>query len=154
MTAETIRLSVTDAAIRLGVSADTVRRKLKRGQLRAQRDNHEQWWVEVPADAEAAEPMQRAAYEPMSAAVVDELRAQLRRLGVDLDAAHAREAAERDRHAAEITRLEARITAEMERLADAKAERDRWAGIAEANQREIVRLAEPRRGWWPWRRAG
>ena len=63
MTAETVRLSVADAARCLGVSVDTVRRKLKRGLLRAQRDNHGQWWVEVPTDAKAPEPTQRATYE-------------------------------------------------------------------------------------------
>src|SRR3954452_25146915 len=56
MTPATVRLSVADAAARLGISTDTVRRKLKRGQLQAKRDNQGQWWIEVPADAKPAEP--------------------------------------------------------------------------------------------------
>jgi len=146
MTAETIRLSVADAASRLGISTDTVRRKLKRGQLRAQRDNHGQGWVEVPADAKPAEPMQHAAYEPKPDAVVEELRGQIVRLRTDLDAAYAREIAERDRHAAEVARLEGALTIERDRLTDVKADRDRWAGIAE----ELTRKP---RGWWPFRRS-
>jgi excisionase family DNA binding protein len=134
MSTPTVCLSVADAAARLGVSTDTVRRKLKRGQLQAKRDNHGQWWVDVPADAKPPEPMRHAAYEPRRDPVgvlVEELRNQLARIGTDLDAAYARETAERERHAEEIKRLE--------------ADRDRWARIAEE-------LARKPRSWWPWRR--
>jgi len=43
--------------------------------------------------------------------------------------------------------------AERQGIEDLKAERDRWAAIAEASQRQITHLTEKRRGWWPWRRA-
>lgn len=154
MTAETVRLSVADAATRLGISTDTVRRKLKRGQLRGQRDNHGQWWIELSADAKAPEPMQRAAYEPRpdaTAMLLEELRSQINRLSTDLDAAYAREIVERERHARQVLRLE-------ERLTDMQAERDRWAGLAETSQ-QMAQLAaklaeaEKLRGWWPWRRS-
>src|SRR3954453_9407129 len=108
MSTNTLRLSVADAAARLGISTDTVRRKLKRGQLQAKRDNQGQWWIEVPADAKPAEPRQHAAYEPKpdaDAHLAEELRSQIIRLRTDLDAAYAREAAERERHAAEVARL-------------------------------------------------
>ena len=134
MTTATIRLSVADAAARLGISTDTVRRKLKRGQLQAKRDNHGQWWVEVPADAKPAEPMQHAAYEPRPdpvGALLEELRTQVGRLCTDLDAAYARESAERERHAAEIARLDGLLIAERARV-DALLKR---------------------RSWWPWRRS-
>ena len=143
MSTNTLRLSVADAAARLGISTDTVRRKLKRGQLQAKRDNHGQWWVEVPADAKPAEPMQHAACEPRQDPVgvlMDELRSQITRLRTDLDAAYARETAERERQADEIKRLEATVAAE-------RADRDRWARIAEE-------LARKPRSWWPlWRRS-
>jgi excisionase family DNA binding protein len=146
MTADTLRLSVADAAARLGISTDTVRRKLKRGQVRAQRDNHGQWWVEVPADAKPTVPTQHAAYEPRPNEVIEELRGQIRRLRTDLDAAYAREVAERDRHAAEVGRLESLLAVERDRLVDVKVERDRWHAQAQT-------LAQPaRRSWWPWRR--
>jgi hypothetical protein len=44
-----------------------------------------------------------------------------------------------------------------ERAEELKAERDKWASALEASQRQITHLtekqAEPRRGWWPFRRA-
>src|SRR3954447_25314138 len=44
------RVGVLEAAARLGLSADTVRRRLRAGTLTAQQDNKGQWWIEV-ADA-------------------------------------------------------------------------------------------------------
>ena len=129
MSTNTLRLSVADAAARLGISTDTVRRKLKRGQLQAKRDNHGQWWVEVPADAKPAEPMQHAAYEPRQDPVgvlMDELRSQITRLRTDLDAAYARETAERERQADEIKRLEAILTAERARVDELLKRRTLW----------------------------
>ena len=155
MTATTVRLSIADAAVRLGVSTDTVRRKLKRGHLRATRDNHGQWWIELPADAAPATPKQRAAYEPMrdaEALLLEELRNQIGRLRSDLDAAYAREVAERERHAAEIARLESALVAEADSArseADAlRQDRDRWHQTAEAAQRqaeEVLRQLTARR---------
>src|SRR5215207_2156849 len=129
MTTSAVRLSVADAATRLGISTDTVRRKLKRGQLQAKRDNHGQWWVEIPADAKPAEPMQRAAYEPKpdaDARLAEELRIQIKRLGADLDAAYARETAERERHAAEIARLDGLLVAERARVDELLKRRGFW----------------------------
>jgi hypothetical protein len=44
-----------------------------------------------------------------------------------------------------------------QRSEELKAERDRWANALEASQRQITHLAEkqaePRRSWWPFRRA-
>src|SRR4051794_24448895 len=133
MTPAAVRLSVADAAARLGISTDTVRRKLKRGKLQAKRDNHGRWWVEVPADAKPAEPMQRAAYEPKpdaDAQIAEELRSQIIRLRTDLDAAYARETVERERHAGEIARLDGLLAAERARVD------------------ELLR----RRSWLQWRR--
>jgi excisionase family DNA binding protein len=169
MTAETVRLSIADAAARLGISTDTVRRKLKRGQLRAQRDNHGQWWVELSADAKAAEPMQRAAYEPThdpAAALVDELRSQISRLRMDLDAAYARETAERERHAGQIAGLETLLATERDRSAEQvaalRSALEALKGALDAEKRASLVLRENRdrwyaeatapRGWWPWKR--
>ncbi|MBF0093422.1 MAG: hypothetical protein HQL34_02645 [Alphaproteobacteria bacterium] len=46
------RLSVTEAALKLGVSIDTVRRRIKSGEMDAQRDNVGKWWVFVPDDGD------------------------------------------------------------------------------------------------------
>jgi hypothetical protein len=51
-------------------------------------------------------------------------------------------------------RVEEIKNVEHQRIEELEAERDRWAAIAEANQRQITHLTEKRRGWWPWRRAG
>ena len=132
MTTATVRLSVADAAARLGISTDTVRRKLKRGQLQAKRDNHGQWWVEVPADAKPVEHRQHAAYVPKpdaDARLTEELRGQIIRLRTDLDAAYAREAAERERHAAEIARLDGLLAAERARVDELLRRRSLWGWL-------------------------
>jgi hypothetical protein len=61
---------------------------------------------------------------------------------------------------AELDALKQVIELERKRAEDARqradelrTERDRWAGIAEASQRQITHLAEQRRGWWPFGRA-
>ncbi|KAF0114429.1 MAG: hypothetical protein FD149_1848 [Rhodospirillaceae bacterium] len=48
MNEDEIRLSVAEAALRLGVSVDTIRRRIKTKDLKAQRDNTGKWWVLVP----------------------------------------------------------------------------------------------------------
>jgi excisionase family DNA binding protein len=42
------RLCIRDAAKRMGVSVDTVRRRIKAKGINAQRDNSGQWWVLLP----------------------------------------------------------------------------------------------------------
>ena len=49
LAADPIRLGIADAAMRLGVSADTIRRRIKRGQLSASRDNTGKLWLILPA---------------------------------------------------------------------------------------------------------
>ena len=151
--AEPVRLSIADAAAQLGVSRDTVRRKLKRGQLTGRRDNYGRWWIELPAEAMSSVPMQRAAYAPTpepSALLLEELRSQVSRLRTDLEAAHARENAEMEASRAALARvsvLEALLEAERARVEEWKAVADRFAA-----QTEQVLAAQARRSWWPWRR--
>jgi len=45
------RLTIGQVAARYDVSTDVVRRRIRRGLLPAQRDNHGQWWIELDADA-------------------------------------------------------------------------------------------------------
>lgn len=45
------RLTIGQVAARYDVSADVVRRRIRRGLLPARRDNHGQWWVELDPDA-------------------------------------------------------------------------------------------------------
>ena len=51
------RLSIiTEAAQRLGVSIDTVRRRIKSGEIDAQRDNVGKWWVFIAEGGEDEQP--------------------------------------------------------------------------------------------------
>ena len=137
------RLSVADAAARLNVSVDTIRRKIKRRELRAQRDNLGKWWVQLPADAAHADaapppkPMQQPAYagaEPMpqpDGALVAELRARL---------------ADKD---AELARLGTLVELERtERRADAERHREELAAAAAERGRLLDLLADAQRPWW------
>ena len=45
------RLTIGQVAARYDVSTDAVRRRIRRGLLPAQRDNHGQWWIELDTDA-------------------------------------------------------------------------------------------------------
>lgn len=42
--------SIAEAAQRLSVSVDTVRRRIKTGEITGQRDHRGQWWLDMPAD--------------------------------------------------------------------------------------------------------
>lgn len=97
--ADPVRVGIADAAMRLGVSADTVRRRIKRGQLSASRDNTGKLWLILTDDlakASVSLPMQPAAYASMhmeQSALIAELHEHVASLRNELDHAHA----ERDR---------------------------------------------------------
>lgn len=106
------RMSITDAAARLGVSVDTIRRRLRKDELQAVRDNHGQWWLDLPDDiapevhrlsveerlspamlAPAQQPMQMPMQVAQEAdpALVDALQERIADLLTRLDRAEARE---------------------------------------------------------------
>lgn len=95
LAADPVRLGIADAAVRLGVSADTIRRRIKRGQLSASRDNTGKLWLTLTDDlAKAAAPLptQPAAYAPMQmeqSALIAELHEHVASLRSELDHAHA-----------------------------------------------------------------
>jgi hypothetical protein len=66
---------------------------------------------------------------------------------------HLQTAVRLARAEAELDSLKQVLELERKRAEELRAERDRWAGIAESSQRQITHLAERRRGWWPWRRS-
>ena len=107
------RVTITEAAQRLNLSPDSIRRRIRKGELLAQRDNKGQWWCDVPdepppADAQgsiapASIAPPNAPMQPHSDALAD-LRGQVADLVARLDRAEveraellARSAAERDR---------------------------------------------------------
>ncbi len=128
------RMSVTDAAARLNVSVDSIRRRIRKGDLPATRDNRGQWWLDLPDDVapEAPHlsvderlapamlaPPQVPMHKPMQApdpVLADVLRAQVADLVARLDQAEARE--REDRHQLRVEREQLRI--ERERSATAE----------------------------------
>lgn len=111
------RLSITDAAVYLALSPDTIRRRIRKGELTAQRDNKGQWFVDLADDvppasgigsignASIAPPnahMHLPGHAPMQVpdiAIADALRSeavalrnQVADLAVRLDRAESREA--------------------------------------------------------------
>ena len=69
-----VRVTITEAANRLGLSTDAVRRKIRAEKLPAQRDNRQQWWVELPDDLASPTSALAAAppYAPMQAPAVEQ----------------------------------------------------------------------------------
>lgn len=48
-----MRVSIIEAAQRLQMSTDSVRRHLRTGRLHGERDHRGQWWLDLPDDAQA-----------------------------------------------------------------------------------------------------
>lgn len=127
------RTSITEAAAQLGVSVDSIRRRLRSGALPGVRDNRGQWWLDLPDNMspEAATPsveerlvsaMLAPAQQPMQppdTSLVDALRDQVADLTGRLDRMEARaEKAEAqgaaDREAAAAREAELRTSAERQ----------------------------------------
>ena len=153
------RLGIMEAAVRLGVSTDTIRRRVRKGELPAIRDNTGQWRLDLPDDAAPIAPRQpvQASLAPATlplapipmqvayADIADALRAQVEDLQARLDRAEAREATARevaDRQGRELTAAVARAA-----IAEADARGAREAAAVEVR---LVReaLAEARRPAW------
>ena len=115
------RVSITDAAARLNVSVDSIRRRIRRGDLTATRDNRGQWWLDLADDVSPEPPhlsveerlaplgVAPAQQEPMQPApdlaLTDALRAHVAELSGRL------EQAERERDQARQEREDARVRA-------------------------------------------
>ncbi len=157
-TAALARLGIMEAAVRLGVSTDTIRRRVRKGELPAIRDNHGQWRLDLPDDAAPGMPMQPGGSSPVPttppvhvamqdayAAMVGTLRLQVVDLQARLNQAEAREAEVRglaERQGRELTAAVARAS-----IAEGEARGAREAAAVEVR---VVRelLAEARRPAW------
>ena len=113
------RMSIGDAAAQLNVSVDTIRRRVRNGSIKAQRDARGQWWLDIANPRSKPEPQShRTEVEgPLAVgvgtalhtastddAVIALLRGQIADLRARLDASEterreesARAAGERDR---------------------------------------------------------
>ncbi len=83
-------VTIDQAAARLGAYPGTIRRRIKRGELRARRGNRGQWLVELPPTPEVHRALDRAPTQAESE-LVAELRATIHRLERELGDAKARE---------------------------------------------------------------
>ena len=128
------RVPITEAARLLDLSPDSIRRRIRKGELPASRDNRSQWWVEVPDNLPHAPAPDRQGgatlalpYAPMhvpmqtrDAVLIDALRMQVADLSAQLDRAEAERRTDRaewqvERAAAQAER--ARLLAIVETLA-------------------------------------
>jgi hypothetical protein len=131
-----------------------------------------------PSDATADQPSHDTGGDT---SVIQVLTRHISRLEAELDTLKEERKAERERLEGRAEALESKISTLEQDLAaerlitvqvdglkamletaqqrgdELKAERDKWASALEASQRQITHLtekqAEPRRGWWPFRRA-
>lgn len=163
------QVSIKDAAERLGVSQDTIRRRLKSGELTGEREKTPQgfvWRVELPQEpgsqeAAAGEPTATASVPLGDGVEVAQLRervAGLERLAEELQSERDawREQAQRDSEAAR----ELRVLLRNEQMRALPQETTRQDGPGEAealarDMRVIERQAPrepPRRNFWDWLR--
>ena len=122
------RMSIPEAANRLNVSVDSVRRRLRSGVISGERDARGQWWLEVADTIEPAVPLPS----------VDQRLA----MGVVIPAPPSPEATDRL-----VEALQDRIDDLLVRLDRSEAERrdDKTSGAAERDRllRLIETLARP-----------
>lgn len=115
--AEAVRMTLAEASVKLGVSVDALRRRLRKGEIRAERDNRGQWWVFVDPEATptpkpsfddriaaVVAPAQDAAREAQ-AELVAELRGRIASLETDVERERAGREADRAAAATERDRL-------------------------------------------------
>lgn len=148
------RASITEAAARLGVSVDSIRRRLRKGELPGVRDNRGQWWLDLPndmlpssatpsVDERLASTMLAPAQQPMQlpdTALMDALRdrvanvterlhqaeAQARQAGVERDQARQ----EREAARVQAATAEGEVKGLREALAEARRPAwRRWLGL-------------------------
>ncbi len=141
------RVAITEAAQRLGVSVDAIRRRIRKGDLPANRDNRGQWWLDLADDA---------VLEPVQPSVQDRL-APLR-LAPDqapkLAPAQPPDTALADALRAQVADLVERLDRAEHRLVDAEAdqrtERATWQAERDRLLALVESLAAPRLGLLDW----
>lgn len=142
-------LSISEAAATLGVSVDTVRRKIKRGELQAQQDEHGKYLVRVEAPDGGSLPV-----PPLVGP------AETTRLRLELD--QAERMIQELRHQREV--LEAELQGTREAMQDAgteRAELRRLLGNAQMQlsralpapaeaEKAAISATRKKHWWWPF----
>ncbi len=113
-----VKVSVTEAASRLNVSIDSVRRRLRSGSVMGERDQRGQWWIDLPDNVQpeiqppsidqkfaigVATPLQRR--DNVNEELLDALYAQIADLHARLDSSEAERRADKEKAAAERERF-------------------------------------------------
>jgi hypothetical protein len=139
--ADPVRMPLADAALALGTTPDALRQKIKRGKIQAVRDNTGRLLVWVDPDTvSAAEVSSRSVIvqsEQLNdlSSHVKSLEDHVKSLTVRLEVADRQADQLRADHQAELARLHAAHTAELERIRDelerSRLDADRWREDAE-----------------------
>ena len=139
--ADPVRMPLADAALALGTTPDALRQKIKRGKIQAVRDNTGRLLVWVDPDpVSAAEVSSRSVIvqsEQLNdlSSHVKSLEDHVKSLTVRLEVADRQADQLRADHQAELTRLHAAHTAELERIRDelerSRLDANRWREGAE-----------------------
>src|SRR4051794_28668230 len=148
-------LSLRDAAREAGVSKTTILRAIRAGRLSAPRnddggyaiDPAELFRVYPPGTAMDHEDRNSTGAEDQDAPLQGTTESTPRTAALEAEVQALKELVRR----LDLDKQEMFRRFDLDRQ-DLKAERDRWAGIAEASQRQITHLTEQRRGWWPFRK--
>jgi hypothetical protein len=131
---EPVRMPLTEAARLLGTTPDALRKKVKRGQLQAVRDNTGRLlvWIDPPAETgqmssrpavvQARQTGQMDGLASQESTLVQSLRDHIETLKAQL--AETRQERERDHsnHAAELERIETRMIEDQGRLLEERAQ--------------------------------
>jgi TATA-binding protein-associated factor Taf7 len=148
---EPVRMLLADAARLLGTTPDALRKKVKRGQMLAVRDNAGRLlvWVDPPAEpgqvssrpavVQARQAGQVDGLASQESTLVQSLRDHIETLKAQL--AETRQERERDRadHAAELERIEKRLIEERDATRDEAQEARAEADHAKADQVRMAR---------------
>jgi hypothetical protein len=145
---EPVCMPLADAARLLGTTPDALRKKVKRGQLQAVRDNTGRLLVWVDPPAEPGQVSSRPAWTAggrldglasQESTLVQSLRDHIETLKAQL--AETRQERERDRagHAAELERIEKRLIEERDATRDEAQEARAEADQAKADQVRMAR---------------
>jgi hypothetical protein len=106
-----VKANISEAANRLNLSVDSIRRRLKAGAISGERDARGQWWVDLDEDAQPIEqpadhrlavglatPLQR---REASDELIDALHAQIEDLRTRLDRSEAERREDKEKALAE-----------------------------------------------------
>ena len=137
------RVGITEAARRLGVSVDSIRRRIRKGDLPAQRDNRGQWWLEL-ADGAAPDPAPASMQERLAPLVLAPAQVPMPVPAQATDTALA------DALRAQVADLVERLDRTEHRLSDMeverRTERAAWQSERDRLMALVENLATPRPG--------